>query len=100
MTDIDTRPAGLTVSCEDTAPAGNPPVIDGVASPRDIPANPHRLAVWASTLILAGAAAGAFTQVNGGDLERGGAVFALLAALAIWVTCQIRFHGRAEAGDR
>ncbi len=66
----------------------------------EAPANPHRFAVWASSLILAGTAAAAFVQVGGTDEGRGRVVAALFLALLIWLHCLARFNQRAEAGDR
>ncbi len=81
-------------------PETSPPVIDGTATIREVPANPHRLSVYASSLILAGTAAVAFVQVGGTDEDRGRVVAALFLALLIWVRSLARFQQRAEAGDR
>lgn len=64
------------------------------------PRNPYRFSFIASTVVLAGTAVGAITNLDGDEQARGVASAVLGAAFVLWVSFLIRFYRRAEAGDR
>lgn len=79
-----------------------PTVIDGVyVDARDVPArNPHRVSTRATAVLVLGTAAAFLTNLDGGAAGKTVNVACLLAAIAMFVTCLIRFNVRADAGDR
>lgn len=108
MTTSSTRTADLEGRLVETATPASPPPMPPPKPPelvyahaQDVPArNPHRFAVCASALILLVTAFGPLASVHGDDEAKGGAAFALLTAVGLFVFCLIRFHARAQVGDR